>query len=129
MVESAAKDGSSYSVQMLRQRLENIHGGLNLDKRFKINIRLSDEAGNLSYASDATATRTMTRLNAQIIISCDGQTVYESKLSTVTSYYQNSNDEFANQSASTGALERLIEAMSLDISRELQQFAQSQAKK
>ncbi len=125
VVESASKDGASYTVQMMRQSLENIHGGINLDKRYKTHIRLSEESGNLTYAADATATRSMMRLNTQIIISCDGQTVYETKLANVTSYSQNANDEFANQSASTGALERLIEASSIDISRELQKFAKS----
>ena len=125
VVESLSKDGASYTVQMMRQRLANIHGSVNLDKCYKTHIRLSEESGNLAYAADATATRSMMRLNAQIIISCDGQTVYETKVSNVTSYSQNANDEFANQSASTGAIERLIEALSIDISRELQKFAKS----
>ena len=125
VVESLNKDGASYAVQMLRQRLENINGDLNLDKRYKTNIRISEESGSLAYAADATATRSMMRMFAQIIISCEGQTVYETKLSNVTSYSQNANDEFANQSAVTGAQERLIEAISIDISRELQKFAKT----
>ena len=125
VVESLNKDGASYVVQMLRQRLENIHGNLNLDKSYKTNIRISEESVNLAYAADATATRSMMRMIAQIIISCEGQTVYETKLSNVTSYSQNANDEFANQSAVSGAQERLIEAISIDISRELQKFAKT----
>ena len=125
VIESINKDGCSYTIQMLRQRLENIHGGLNLDKRYKTYVRITEEAGNLSYAADATATRAMMRLTSQIIISCEGRTVYETKLANVTSYSQNANDEFANQSAVTGAQERLIEAASIDISRELQKFAKS----
>lgn len=125
VIESVEKDGCSYIIQMLRQRLETIHGGLNLDKCYKTYIRISQEAGNLSYAADATATRAMMRLSAQIIISCDGRTEYETKISNVTSYSQNANDEFVNQSAVTGAIERLIESLSIDISRELQKFAKS----
>ena len=125
VIESTEKDGCIYIIQMLRQRLENIHGNLNLDKRYKTYVRISSEAGNLSYAADATATRAMMRLTAQIVISCDGKTVYETKLANVTSYSQNANDEFANQSAVTGATERLIESLSIDISRELQKFAKS----
>lgn len=127
VVESVNKDGASYTIQMLRQRLKNIYGGLNLDKRYKTHISISDESGSLSYAVDATATRSMMRLIAQIIISCDGQTVYETKLSSVTSYSQKDNDEFANQSAVSGALERLIESLSIDISRELQKFAKQKS--
>lgn len=125
VIESVEKDGYSYIIQMLRQRLETVHGGLNLDKRYKTYVRISQESGNLSYAADATATRAMMRLAAQIIISFDGKTVYETKISNVTSYSQNANDEFANQSAVTGATERLIESLSIDISRELQKFARS----
>ncbi len=125
VIESINKDGCSYAIQMLRQRLENIHGGLNLDKRYKTYVRISEETGSLSYAVDATATRAMMRLTSQIIISCEGRTVYETKLANVTSYSQKANDEFANQSAVTGAQERLIESASIDISRELQNFAKS----
>lgn len=127
VVESLSKDGSSYTVQMMRQRLKNILSGLNLDSTYKTHIRLSEEVGNLAYAADATATRSMMRMTAQIIISCNGKTIYETKCATVTSYSQNSNDEFVNQSASEGARERLIEALSLDISREMHQFAKTLA--
>jgi hypothetical protein len=125
VVESLSKDGSSYTVQMMRQRLKNVLSGLNLDSTYKTHIRLNEESGNLAYAADATATRSMMRMTAQIIISCNGKTVYETKCATVTSYSQNSNDEFVNQSASEGARERLIEALSLDISREMHQFAKT----
>lgn len=127
VVENINKEGSSYTTQMMRQRLRNTLSGLNLDSRYKIHIRLSEEAGNLAYASDATATRSMMRLNAQIIISCDGQTIYETKLASVTSYSQNSNDEFVNQSVTQGAQERLIESLIIDISREMQRFAKTHA--
>ena len=125
VVESVSKDGSSYTVQMMRQRLKNIMSGLNLDSTYKTHVRLSEESGNLAYAADATATRSMMRMTAQIIISCDGRTIYETKCASVTSYSQNSNDEFANQSASEGARERLIESLSLDISREMHGFAKT----
>jgi hypothetical protein len=125
VVESASKDGSSYTVQMMRQRLKNVLSGINLDSSYKTYVRLSEESGNLAYATDATATRSMMRMNAQIIISHDGQTIYETKCATVTSYSQNSNDEFANQSAVQGAQERLIESLSIDVSREMHQFAKT----
>jgi hypothetical protein len=47
----------------------------------------------------------------------------------VTSYSQNTNDEFVNQSASEGARERLIEAMTIDISREIQRFVKTNPQK
>lgn len=125
VVESTSKEGSSYTVQMMRQRLKNILSDLNLDSTYKTHVRLSEESGNLAYAADATATRSMMRMIAQIIISCDGRAIYETKCASVTSYSQNANDEFANQSASEGARERLIEALSLDINREMHQFAKT----
>lgn len=125
VVESVSKDGSSYTVQMMRQRLKNILSGLNLNLTYKTYVRLNEESGNLAYATDATATRSMMRMTAQIIISCDGKTIYETKCASVTSYSQNSNDEFANQSATEGARERLIESLSIDISREMHGFAKN----
>jgi hypothetical protein len=124
-VASTSKDGSSYTVQMMRQRLKNILSGLNLDSTYKTYVRLSEESGNLAYATDATATRSMMRMTAQIVISCEGRTIYETKCASVTSYSQNSNDEFANQSASEGARERLIESLSIDISREMHGFVKT----
>lgn len=125
VVESANKDGSSYMVQMMRQRLKNVLAGLNLDSRYKTYIRLNEETGNLAYATDATSTRSMMRLVAQILVSCDGKTLYETRLASVTSYSQNTNDEFVNQCASEGARERLIESLTIDISREVQQFVKT----
>ncbi len=129
VVESANKDGSSYMVQMMRQRLKSVLAGLNLDSRYKTYIRLNEETGNLAYATDATSTRSMMRLTAQIIISCDGQTLHETSLNSVTSYSQNTNDEFVNQSASEGARERLIESLTIDISREIHRFVKTNAAK
>ncbi len=125
VVESASKDGSSYAVQMMRQRLKNVLSGLNLDSHYKTYVRISEETGNLAYATDATSTRSMMRINAQILISRDGQIVYETKLNSVTSYTQNTSDEFVNQSAVQGAQERLIESLTIDISREIQQFVKT----
>ena len=129
VVESANKDGSSYAVQMMRQRLKNILSNLNLDSRYKTYIRLNEATGNLAYATDATSTRSMMRLTAQIIISCEGQTLRETSLNSATSYSQNTNDEFVNQSAVQGAQERLIESLTIDISREIQQFAKKHTQK
>lgn len=126
IVESFNKDGNSYLVQMLSQRLKISLSGLPLDHAHKIYIRLGEEAGNLAYATDATAMRSMMRLTAQIIISYQGTTLYETKLSSVTSYSQNASDEFINQSAVQGAQERLIEALTIDVSREVQQFVKNQ---
>ena len=122
VVESASKDGTSYTIQMLRQRLKSVLSGINLDSRYKTYVRISETTGNLAYA---TSTRSMMRLTAQIIISCDGQTLHETSLNSVTSYSQNTNDEFVNQSAAQGAQERLIEAMTIDISREIQRFVKT----
>ncbi len=109
----------------MRQRLKNVLAGLNLDSRYKIYIRLNEETGNLAYATDATSTRSMMRLVGQILVSCDGKTLYETRIPSVTSYSQNTNDEFVNQSASEGARERLIESLTIDISREIQQFVKT----
>ncbi len=128
VVESANKDGSSYAVQMMRQRLRGVLSGLNLTARYKVYVRLNEESGNLAYATDATSTRSMMRLSAQILVNCEGQTVYETRLANVTSYSQNTNDEFVNQSAVQGAQERLIESLTIDISRELQRFTKDQSK-
>jgi len=128
-VENINKDGNSYAVQMIRQRLRGVLSNLNLDSHHKIYIRLNEEAGNLAYAADATSTRSMMRMSAQILINFEGQTLYETKLASVTSYSQNTNDEFVNQSGVQGAQERLIESLTIDISRELQQFVKSQPKK
>lgn len=128
VVESVNKGGNNYIIQMMRQRLKSVLSGLNLDHGYKIYIRLNEESGNLAYATDETSTRSMVRFSAQILISCEGQTVYETKLANVTSYSQNTNDEFMNQSSLQGAQERLIESLSIDISRELQRFVKSQLK-
>ena len=129
VVESASKDGTSYTIQMLRQRLKSVLSGIKLDSRYKTYARISETTGNLAYATDATSTRSMMRLTAQIIISCDGQTLHETSLNSVTSYSQNTNDEFVNQSAVQGAQERLIEAMTIDISREIQRFVKTNPQK
>jgi hypothetical protein len=129
VVESASKDGTSYTIQMLRQRLKSVLSGINLDSRYKIYIRLNEETGNLAYATDATSTRSMMRLVGQILVSCDGKTLYETRIPSVTSYSQNTNDEFVNQSASEGARERLIESLTIDISREIQQFVKTNTAK
>jgi len=126
VVENINKDGNSYTVQMMRQRLRCALSNLQLDNQYKVYIRLNEETGNLAYATDATAMRAMMRFTAQIIISYQGQTLYETKLASVTSYSQNANDEFINQSAAQGAQERLIEGLSIDISREVQRFAKDQ---
>lgn len=128
-VESINKDGNSYAVQMIRQRLKGVLSNLNLDSHHKVYVRLSEEMGNLAYAADATSTRSMMRMSAQILINFEGKTLYETKIANVTSYSQNTNDEFANQSATQGAQERLIESLTIDISRELQQFIRSHSKK
>lgn len=129
VVESSTKDGCSYPIQMMRQRLKVILTGLNLDSTYKIHVGVSEESGSLAYAADATATRSMLRMTARIVISCSGQTVFETKLNSVTSYSQNTSDEFVNQSAAEGAKERLIESLSIDISRELQKFSALQKEK
>lgn len=123
VIESINKDGNSYVVQMMRQRLKCALSGLLLGPQYKIYIRLSEESGNLAYATDATAMRAMMRFTAQIIISHKGNALYETKLASVTSYSQNSSDEFINQSAAQGAQERLIEALTIDVSREVQRFS------
>ncbi len=127
VVESENKDGSSYVIQMLRLRLKNSLSNIGLSKSYKTFVRIKEEAGSLAYAADATSTRSMMRMSAQIIISCNGKTVYETKLNGVTSYAQNTNDEFVNQSAVNGAQERLIESLSIDISREIQKFVKTNA--
>jgi len=126
VVESHNKNGNSYLLHQLRQRLKRSLIGLNLDNSYKIFVRLSEESGSVAYAADATASRSMDRLSAQLIINKNSQTVFETKLNAVTSYSQNVNDEFVNQSAQTGAKERLLETLSIDIVRELNRFAKTE---
>jgi hypothetical protein len=125
VVGSKSKNGTSYLVHQLRQRLKRSLTGLNLDNSYKIFVRLNEESGSVAYAADATASRSMDRLSVQLIINKDSQAVFETTLNAVTSYSQNVNDEFVNQSAQLGAKERLIETLSTDIARELHRFAKT----
>ena len=126
IVESQSKNGNSYLLHQLRQRLRKQLAGLELNESYKIFVRLSEESGSVAYAADATASRAMDRLAAQLLINKDGQTVFETTLNAVTSYSQNVNDEFVNQSARTGAKERLIESLNIDIAREIHRFVKTQ---
>lgn len=126
IVESTNKNGTSYLLHQLRQRLKRSLTGLNLDNSYKIFVRLTEESGSVAYATDATASRSMDRLSVQLMINKNSQTIFETKLNAVTSYSQNVNDEFVNQSAQTGAKERLLETLSIDIARELHRFAKTE---
>lgn len=127
VVESPSKNGNSYLLHQLRQRLKRNLTGLNLNNSYKIFVRLSEESGSVAYAADATASRSMDRLSVQLIVNKDSQTIFETKLNAVTSYSQNVNDEFVNQSAQTGAKERLLETLSIDITRELHRFSKNES--
>jgi hypothetical protein len=127
IVENKSKNGNSYLLHQLRQRLRKQLAGLALNENYKIFVRLNEESGSVAYAADATASRAMDRLSAQLIINKDDQTVFETTLNVVTSYSQNVNDEFVNQSARTGAKERLIESLNIDIVREIHKFVKTQS--
>lgn len=126
IVENQSKNGNSYLLHQLRQRLRKQLTGLALNENYKIFVRLNEASGSVAYAGDATASRAMDRLSAQLIINKNDQTVFETTLNAVTSYSQNVNDEFVNQSARTGAQERLIESLNIDIAREIHKFVKTQ---
>lgn len=125
LLVNTQKGSNGYLCDQLRKRLKRNLNNLELDSKYKIIVTLNESSGSIAYAADATASRSMERLSANIIINKDGNLVHSTTVNTITSYSQNANDEFMNQSAQTGAKERLLESLVLDITREIHHFAKT----
>ncbi len=104
-----------------KQTLRNLKAA-NLSENFRVIVKVNLTTGSLSYSTQATSNRSLSRLNCEIIIRKNDQEVFHKKLQESTSYSQTADDVFMNQSAHTGATERLIHSMAQAIGREIYIF-------
>lgn len=126
LLVTSKSNANSYVVHHLKQKLKRTLINTGLSKEYKILVTVDEDSGSIAYAADATCSRSVNKLSAELIINKNSQPVFETKLNALTSFSQNANDEFMNQSAQSGAKERLIESLNIDISREVFKFAKKE---
>ncbi|MHA1558766.1 MAG: hypothetical protein ACTSXG_03055 [Alphaproteobacteria bacterium] len=110
-----------YAAHRLRTALTPLLKTIKMPQNKKITVELDIKEifDYIGYASDVTVVRSQGHFIVDLDILQNYNSIHKKKLTAITSYTIDENEEFTNLSAQNAARERLIQQIALDISREI----------
>lgn len=114
------KKGEGFTAYQLKRALEAQLNRLNTNKKYTLELTISESENELVFAPDGTARRTQIILEVSyILLNEELKLIQEKTTKMVSSYTTNQAEEFANISSKDMNKQRLTYNMAMEITRDL----------